>query len=212
MQYKSLLAFDDPQFGNLHRTDYGAVLLDGAYPNSIWERNWNIKFLKERFPDIEGKTVVDMYANIGYWTLLLSKAVGPEGTVISIEPGAWNFSVLMENIRRCPWANNIVSKRCGIGPIHEKHNQPYYHNVYDANGHSLHPIREGSDDDFEHVSVTTLDHIVDDKDEVYMINFNIPKDDFFWTHPGCLNILDKHKVTRFIRDGKVYKGTEVLKQ
>ena len=144
--------------------------------------------------------------------LLLSKAVGPEGTVISIEPSAWNFSVLMENIRRCPWANNIVSKRCAIGNKHMKQLQPLYHNVYDGNGHALHPIREGNDDDFEQVSVTTLDHIVDDGDNLYLINFNITDDkDAYCANAGCVEVIMEHDVKNFIRNGKTYIEKPVLK-
>jgi FkbM family methyltransferase len=42
---------------------------------------------------------VDAGAHIGFYTLLLSKLVGPRGRVLAFEPLPSNFSVLCENIR-----------------------------------------------------------------------------------------------------------------
>jgi FkbM family methyltransferase len=42
--------------------------------------------------------VIDAGANIGFFTLLMSKLVGPTGTVLSIEPGANNLEALRRNI------------------------------------------------------------------------------------------------------------------
>jgi FkbM family methyltransferase len=46
----------------------------------------------------EGDTVVDIGANIGYFTLIFSKLVGPKGKVFAFEPDPTNFSILKENI------------------------------------------------------------------------------------------------------------------
>src|SRR5882672_1432078 len=46
-----------------------------------------------------GNCVVDVGAHIGFYTLLLSKLVGPSGRVLAFEPLMWNFSVLYDNIR-----------------------------------------------------------------------------------------------------------------
>ena len=47
-----------------------------------------------------GMTVLDVGANIGFYTLLFSKLVGKEGHVIAFEPDALNFSHLMANTRK----------------------------------------------------------------------------------------------------------------
>lgn len=47
-----------------------------------------------------GFTVVDVGANIGYYTILFSKLVGSDGTVIAIEPEPRNYQLLRENISR----------------------------------------------------------------------------------------------------------------
>lgn len=207
-----LMAFDDPQFGNEFDTDFGVKLLDGAQPNSVTrelqEKGFYQKsygFMLEAFAgSLEGKTVVDVNANIGYWTLMLSKLVGSEGTVISIEPAQWNFGVLTENIRRCGWANNVIPLRNAL--VHEtpEGKIPLYHNIYDASGHSLHPIREGDDDDFEQVRGLTLDDIIDNKDNPYLINVNIqdPIDrEIAWK--GIRNVAKKYNTKIILKEGRI---------
>jgi len=44
-------------------------------------------------------TVVDVGANVGWFTLIASKKVGFQGTVVAIEPEPKNFSLLCKNIR-----------------------------------------------------------------------------------------------------------------
>lgn len=46
-----------------------------------------------------GSYVIDGGANIGFFTMLLSKFVGPEGWVLAIEPGSNNLYKLDENIK-----------------------------------------------------------------------------------------------------------------
>jgi FkbM family methyltransferase len=45
-----------------------------------------------------GMVVVDAGANIGYYTVLASRLVGPSGRVIAFEPDAGNFSLLWRNV------------------------------------------------------------------------------------------------------------------
>ena len=47
-----------------------------------------------------GDTVLDIGANIGYFTILASKFVGPNGRVFAFEPEAKNFHVLTQNVDR----------------------------------------------------------------------------------------------------------------
>lgn len=45
-----------------------------------------------------GDTVLDIGANIGYYTLIAAKLVGKKGKVYALEPDPENFSVLLKNI------------------------------------------------------------------------------------------------------------------
>lgn len=56
-------------------------------------------------------TVVQAGAHIGYFTLLLAKLVGPQGTVIAFEPVPENFRVLAENVEMNGCRNVILEKR-----------------------------------------------------------------------------------------------------
>jgi FkbM family methyltransferase len=55
----------------------------------------------------EGMTVVDLGANIGYYSLLAAALVGEEGKVFAFEPEPNNFASLVKNIRMNSY-NNIV--------------------------------------------------------------------------------------------------------
>lgn len=46
-----------------------------------------------------GMTVVDVGANLGYFSLLASKLVGPAGTVIALEPNSENCRLLLSSLR-----------------------------------------------------------------------------------------------------------------
>lgn len=45
-----------------------------------------------------GDVVLDIGANIGYYTLIFAKCVGPQGRVVAFEPEPGNFSLLQENV------------------------------------------------------------------------------------------------------------------
>lgn len=52
----------------------------------------------EAFEPREGEVVVDVGANIGLYSLYCAQRVGPNGTVVAIEPEPANFFNLLENI------------------------------------------------------------------------------------------------------------------
>jgi len=55
-----------------------------------------------------GNVVVDLGANIGYYSLILAKLVGNEGKVFSFEPVPKNFSKLEKNIKLNNYSNVIA--------------------------------------------------------------------------------------------------------
>ncbi len=58
-----------------------------------------------------GDTVLDLGANIGYYTLLFARLVGPRGRVIAFEPDPVNFNLLKRNVRLNGYRNvEIVNK------------------------------------------------------------------------------------------------------
>lgn len=55
-----------------------------------------------------GDTAVDLGANMGWYTHIMSTAVGPSGQVIALEPNKENFRVLEANRLLNSWQNAII--------------------------------------------------------------------------------------------------------
>jgi len=58
-----------------------------------------------------GNIVLDLGANIGYYTLILSKLVGNEGKVYSFEPDPKNFALLKKNIEINNYQNILFTQK-----------------------------------------------------------------------------------------------------
>jgi len=66
----------------------------------------------------EGDIVIDVGANIGYYTLIFAQLVGKSGKVIAFEPESKNFEILKKNVEINNYNNvilepKIVSEKCG---------------------------------------------------------------------------------------------------
>ena len=83
------------------RFGFYEVLLRGDYTNGSQQI-------------MPGDTVIDIGANIGSFSLLASKKVGPSGRVIALEPEEANYRQLQRNIELNN-ATNIVPKRLAVG-------------------------------------------------------------------------------------------------
>lgn len=62
---------------------------------------------------IAGKVAIDVGANVGTFTMVLSDAVGPDGRVLAIEPGPYVFEILERNVARL--ASNVTTVRSAAG-------------------------------------------------------------------------------------------------
>ena len=58
-----------------------------------------------------GMTIVDIGANIGYYTLLFSKLTGEMGRVYALEPEPQNFALLQQNLSRNARTNVVALNR-----------------------------------------------------------------------------------------------------
>jgi FkbM family methyltransferase len=86
----------------------------------------------------KGDCVVDIGAHIGYYTLIFSKCVGPEGYVFSFEPELRNFEILKRNIevnriRNVALENKAVSNANGKILLFLNENDWGDHRIYDTN-------------------------------------------------------------------------------
>ncbi len=55
-----------------------------------------------------GMTVLDIGANLGYFSLLFAGAVGPEGRVFAFEPDPYNLQLLQQNVERNGYSNVTI--------------------------------------------------------------------------------------------------------
>jgi FkbM family methyltransferase len=95
-----------------------------------------------------GDTVIDVGANIGYFTLLLARLVGEKGRVIAIEPDPENFALLQKNVAANGYRNvilmrNAVSNAPGTARL--------YRSLRSGGQHSLAPATADSWVDVETV-------------------------------------------------------------
>ena len=77
-----------------------------------WERGTT-----KVFEDIiqKGMVVLDIGANIGYFTLIAAKLVGEEGKVFAFEPEPYNFDLLVRNIKLNSYHNVFPAQKAIAG-------------------------------------------------------------------------------------------------
>jgi FkbM family methyltransferase len=84
-----------------------------------------------------GNTVLDIGANIGYYTLIAAHRVGPEGRVYAFEPDPANFSLLQKNVEANGYTNVVlvnkaVSNKSGKIRLYLNPANRGDHRVYDS--------------------------------------------------------------------------------
>jgi FkbM family methyltransferase len=105
--------------------------------NGIWEPR-ETQFLLDTLRP--GDVFVDVGANIGYFSLLASRRVGPTGAVLAFEPEAANYALLEANCRLNA-CENIRSFPVALGE--ENASGTIYLNERNRGDHSLYPARQG---------------------------------------------------------------------
>jgi FkbM family methyltransferase len=102
--------------------------------NQVWEPLETFLITREIK---QGDAVVDLGANIGYYTLLLAKLVGPQGRVHAFEPDPDNFAILEKNVasngyRNVKLVRQAVSGTTGDIKLYRAEDDPGDHRVYDS--------------------------------------------------------------------------------
>ena len=136
-----------------------------------------------------GDVVIDVGANIGYYTILLADKVGKTGKVYAFEPDKLNFEILKKNIE----ANNLknveiinaaVGSNAGKLKLHKSKENLGDHKLY------------GEDKEIEEVKIIKLD------DYFKNIKIDLMKIDTQGWEPevieGAKNIISKNKPIMFL--------------
>lgn len=97
-----------------HGFDIGLDPKDMGVSPSIAVLGWHEMKTTELFIKLIGKgsTVVDVGANIGFFTLLAARLVGEKGIVLSFEPEPASFSLLTKSVERNNFDNVKLFQRC----------------------------------------------------------------------------------------------------
>jgi FkbM family methyltransferase len=85
----------------------------GLYRRKIHEPALT-KLLLSRFATPGERSFIDVGANIGYFTGLMSKLAGPGGKVLAIEPEPRNLQILEQNVA-ANRLTNVEIQRCALG-------------------------------------------------------------------------------------------------
>jgi FkbM family methyltransferase len=85
----------------------------------------------------KGEVVLDIGANIGYYTLIFARLVGGEGKVFAFEPDPTNFSLLKKNVELNGYKNVVlvpkaVSNKTEKIRLYLSKNNKADHRIYDA--------------------------------------------------------------------------------
>jgi len=128
---------------------YGRMYLAGkAYA----ERD-EARFLGEHLQP--GMTVVDAGANVGFYTVLFSRAVGTSGAVHAFEPDPFCASILRDRLRRLVPDENVLVEEAALGDTEGE--AVLYCSHRDRAESRLHPFASAMPVEPVRVRTTTLD-------------------------------------------------------
>lgn len=127
------------------------------------EKSWPPSVAARQFVKA-GDLVVDVGANIGYVTLLLSRMVGEEGAVYSIEPVPETFDLLSRNVSKLNLTNvrlvnSAVSSHAGKAVMTIPRYASGGENFYESH---LTDTHKQDDERTVEVSLVTLDEVLAD--------------------------------------------------
>ena len=114
-----------------------------------------------------GMNVVDLGANIGYFTLIAAKLVGPEGKVFAFEPEPGNFSLLQRNVNMNGYENVTLVQKA----VSDKNGVEELYLCSDSWGHSLSSFKR--DQGLISVPVTSLDQFFSEDVAIDFIKMDI---------------------------------------
>jgi FkbM family methyltransferase len=127
----------------------------------------------------QGNVVVDLGANIGYFTLLAAKLVGENGKVFSFEPEPQNFNYLIRNIELNNYQNvfayqKAIADKVGKTKLYICTYDSGHHTINQSEGIEAYRLgRAGETKEIE-IDLVTLDSFLADKtDKVDIVKIDV---------------------------------------
>lgn len=99
------------RFGSVMQGTTRELLQQYVYYFGIWEPQLSAWLTQRLRP---GDTFVDIGANVGYFSLLAARCVGPTGTVVAVEPSPRSYALLTRNLAR-NGASNVRTAQVAVG-------------------------------------------------------------------------------------------------
>ena len=128
----------------------------GLYRRKVHEPNLT-KLLLTRFANSAQRNFIDVGANIGYFSCLMSKLAGPAGKVLAIEPEPQNLKLLDQNLK-INNLTNVVVHPCAVGASEGS----AMLGLYKSSNRGRHSIVDADAKSQIKVPVRTLDHLAKD--------------------------------------------------
>ena len=142
----------------------GELILRKTFESYIMSPDWE-ELMTQMFKQVvkDGDTVLDLGANLGYYTLLAAKLVGKKGKVYAFEPEPRNYNLLLKNIELNGYDNVIpmqkaVSNKTEVVKL--------FLNSEDSGAHTIR--QSDSNKEFIEVESVALDDFF--KDELHPID------------------------------------------
>jgi len=143
----------------------------------------------------EGDVVLDIGANIGYYTLIFAKLVGPKGKVFAFEPDPENFALLNKNIKINEYKNVVLINKAVSNETGEI---KLYLNEYNKANHQIYPSKNHRKSIL--IQTTRLDDFFKDyKGKIDFVKIDIEGAEYLAIQ-GMSNLLNKNKNIKIITE------------
>jgi len=147
-----------------------------------------ISFLKKRVHT--GMQVLDIGANIGFYTILLSKLVGENGKVYAFEPDETNFKHLKANTQHL---KNVVINQLAVGEKTETL-KLYYSDELNVDHQTF---DSGENRPFVEINATSIDNYFEKKIPIDFVKLDIQGYDYYAVKGMVQTIEKSPKITIF---------------
>lgn len=165
--------------------------------NGIYEP-LTTEFVKKEIK--KGNVVVDIGANIGYYTLIFAKLVGEEGKVFAFEPDPTNFSLLKKNVETNGYKNVVLIQKAVLDKTGKG---KLYLNKYDMGAHTVYDTQNS----YQSIDIETIR--LDDYFDNYYGKIDFIKIDIEGGEGkailGMLNLLKKNDNVKLITEFNPFK-------